>query len=821
LRAGFAEIPRALSLARGMSSADRRAGRAGRSRTSEAEHMIRALALLLAVPALARAADPIPNVTAKATSEQVKNLYGAQNLCSDTGLGEPDNNGNRALAKKGSVWHSGYIALGGDENPTVQFDLGKVYDVGRFHVWNHNANPHRGFKHVSVFTSEDGKTWQPVAQRFTFAKAPGADGYLGESHEFAPAARARYVRFFCDGTHRTGGNRELAGLGKVRFYEATKKGGEVPSYGGGAFPDAAGAVNVKLPPYGAKGDGTADDTAAIQKAIDDWQGSGRTLVLPAGTYLVSAPLRYAPGKGYGYNNLRGAGAHKTTIRLKDGTFTDGAKPLPVLSLGFNGKPDGKGVHADWFNNNVSDFTIDTGRGNPGAIALQYYSNNAGALRDVALVSRDAKGHTGLDLGYADQNGPCLVKGVTVDGFATSVRSGATVNSQTAEHVTVSNCAKVGWENGGQCLSIRGLKVSGTGAGFVSAFGVVALVDCEFAGTGAAKDLPAVSSGETLFARNIKTTGYKLAIENRRKNDNPTPSAAGPNVDEWVSTAPLTLFPVAQPRSLNLPIRETPDVPWDDVSSWANVRAYRELADPDDSASLQRAIDSGATTVYLPAGGAYYFGAPVELRGKVRRVVGTFAQVHGIKGDAVWRVSADGPETLVLQDVRGHLTIEHGAAKRAVVVKNGQGTSGKLTGGGDLFLDNVVAEWDFEKGRAWGRQYNNEREGTHVSNRGAALWILGYKTERGGTLIETTNGGATEVLGGLSYTTTKGKLAPMFVSKDSRVSVVMGEVCYTGDPFARLFEQTRGADTKALDRKGAPLRPAFLQGGQLPPFVAEP
>jgi len=60
-----------------------------------------------------------------------------------------------------------------------------------------------------------------------------------------------------------------------------------------------------------------------------------------------------------------------------------------------------------------------------------------------------------------------------------------------------------------------------------------------------------------------------------------------------------------------------------------------------------------------------------------------------------------------------------------------------------------------------------------------------------------------------------------VSKDSRVSVVMGEVCYTGDPFARLFEQTRGADTKALDRKGAPLRPAFLQGGQLPPFVAEP
>jgi hypothetical protein len=784
--------------------------------------MLRALALLVVLPAVARAADPIPNVTAKATSEQVKTLYGAQNLCSDAGLGAPDKDGNRALAKNGSVWHSGYIALGGDENPTVEFDLGKVRDVGRFHVWNHNGSPHRGFKFVSVFASEDGKTWTPVAQRFAFAKAPGADGYTGESHEFVPAIRARHIRFHCDGTHRVGGNRELAGLGKVRFYEAAKTGGEVPQYGGGAFPDAAGAINVKLPPYGAKGDGTTDDTAAIQKAIDEWQGSGRTIVLPAGTYLVSAPLRYTPAKGHGYNNLRGAGVTKTTIRLKDDTFTDGAKPLPVLSLGFNGKPDGKGVHADWFNNNVTDFTIDTGRGNAGAIALQYYSNNAGALRDVALVSRDAKGLIGLDLGYADQNGPCLVKGISIDGFATGVRSGATVNSQTAEHVTVSNCSQVGWENGGQCVSIRGLKVSGTGAGFVSKFGVVALVDCEFTGTGAAKELPAVSSGETLFARNIKTSGYKLAIENKRKNDTPTASADGPNVEEWVSTAPLTLFPVAKPRSLNLPIRETPDVEWDDVSKWANARAFRDLSDPDDSASIQRAIDSGATTVYLPAGGAYYIGAPVELRGKVRRVIGMFAHVVGAKKEAaVWRVSAEGPETLVLQDCRGHFTIEHSAAKRTVVVKNGQGMDGALTGGGDVFLDNVVADWEFVKGRAWARQFNNERAGLHVRNAGAQLWVLGFKTERGGTLIETTNGGATEVLGGLSYTTTKGKLAPMFVSKDARVSVVMGEVCYTGDPFARLFEQTRGADTKTLDRKGIPLRPAFLQGGQLPLFVAEP
>lgn len=783
-------------------------------------------ALILLEPALTHAAEPIPNVTAQATSAQVEKLFGAQNLCTDVGLSPPDKDGARKLTKNGytgggCMWHSGYIALGGDENPTVQFDLGKVYTVGKFHVWNNNGSPQRGFKHVSVFVSEDGKRWGPVAQRFEFAKATGKDDYTGERYEFVPTIRGRFIRFFCDSTHRRGGNRELAGLGKVRFFEAKDTSGTTASYGGGIFPDAAGTINVKLPPYSAKGDAYTDDTRAIQKAIDDWQGSGRVIVLPEGTYLVSKSLRYAPGKGYGYNNLRGAGAAKTVIRLKDNAFTDPAQPQPVLSLGFNGRPDGKGVHADWFNNNVSDITIDTGRGNTGAIALQYYSNNAGALRDVSLVSRDAQGVIGLDLGYADQNGPCLVRGVSIDGFATGVRSGATVNSQTAEHITVAKCSKVGWENSGQCLSIRGLKVTGTGAGFVSKFGVVALIDSEFVGSGGSGELPAVSNGETLFARNLKTRGFKLAIDNLRAKDEPTPGAKGPDVDEWVSTPPLTLFPVRNPRSLNLPIRETPRVEWDAPAEWANVRAFRDLADPDDSAAVQRAIDSGATTIYLPAGGPYYFGKPVELRGKTRRIVGMFAHLHGVKGEAVWRVADEGPEVLVLQDCRGHLTIEHATAKRTVAVMNGQGMGGRLSGGGDVYLDNVVADWDFEKGRAWARQFNNEREGTHVTNSGAALWILGYKTERGGTLIATKNSGSTEVLGGLSYTTTKGTLAPMFTSVDSRVSIVMGEVCYTGDPFARLFEQTRGKEAKVLDRKGVPLRPAFLQGGQLPLFVAEP
>jgi len=57
------------------------------------------------------------------------------------------------------------------------------------------------------------------------------------------------------------------------------------------FPADSGMLNVQTM-FGAKGDGTTDDTAAIQAAYQPSSKSRppRASLFPAGTYLVSSPL---------------------------------------------------------------------------------------------------------------------------------------------------------------------------------------------------------------------------------------------------------------------------------------------------------------------------------------------------------------------------------------------------------------------------------------------------------------------------------------------------------------------------------------------------
>lgn len=87
------------------------------------------------------------------------------------------------------------------------------------------------------------------------------------------------------------------------------------------FSDFLSLYNVKS--YGAIGDGVADDTTAIQNAINaGLTKGGGTVFFPAGTYLVSGPLNFNAGPGKPGVILRGAGGLGSTGSVIQGTFSD-------------------------------------------------------------------------------------------------------------------------------------------------------------------------------------------------------------------------------------------------------------------------------------------------------------------------------------------------------------------------------------------------------------------------------------------------------------------------------------------------------------------
>ncbi len=60
-------------------------------------------------------------------------------------------------------------------------------------------------------------------------------------------------------------------------------------------------VSVKDPPYNAKGDGVTDDTAAIQQAVNAVVGTGGTVKIPIGTYMVNPVANSNAGIRLGNN----------------------------------------------------------------------------------------------------------------------------------------------------------------------------------------------------------------------------------------------------------------------------------------------------------------------------------------------------------------------------------------------------------------------------------------------------------------------------------------------------------------------------------------
>lgn len=577
-----------------------------------------------------------------------------------------------------------------------------------------------------------------------------------------------------------------------------------------AYPSSPGVIDVTRPPYNAKGDGITDDTDSLQNALNETVGRNKALYLPKGTYLITRtltwPKKWNGRENWGFTIVRGQHRDLVTLRLKDSTFTDPAKPQALMWCGGFGS-------ADWFHNYVEQVTFDAGSGNPGAIGLQFYSNNSGAVRDCRFVAGKGSGVVGLDLEHRDMNGPLLVRNCEVLGFRRGVATAHSVNGQTFEHLTLRGQTEFGFDNAGQTLCIRGL-TSDSEAPAVRTYGTMTLIDATLAGRGGASNRPAIINynGGRIFVRDASTRGYRRALADIATPDfsaafrvvGPDKEGSlGPAIREY-SSHPATRTFGATGQSLRLPVKETPEPIADRVAGWAIVDAFG--ADPtgrdDSSTAIQKAMDSGATTVFLP--GSYHLRSTVTIRGSVRRIVGLGGTINygrGLKPD-LRLADGDAPEVHIehFSNIHGGLEVD---TRRTLVLRSVSDCTLRFTGraeGGELFAEDFVTHGlEIRKQRVWARQLNIENEGTHLSNDASDLWVLGYKTERGGTLLQTRAGGRSELLGGFSYTTTAGKLAPMFVTEDASVFAFFAEVCYSGDPFATIIRETRRGVSREIKR----------------------
>ncbi len=592
------------------------------------------------------------------------------------------------------------------------------------------------------------------------------------------------------------------------------------------YPEHVSVVNVMREPYLAKGDGLTDDTEAIQRALADVMGQHRILYFPNGTYLISKTLNWSKqnseGKeAWGMNFLQGQNATKTIIRLKSATFTDPAKPASVMWCGGFGS-------ADWFHNYIQDMTFDVGDDNPSAIGLQFYSNNVGAVRNCRIVAGKNSGTIGLDLGHRDMNGPLLVRNCEVIGFQRGIATSRTVNSQTFEHITIRNQKQFGFDNEGQVISIHGL-LSENAVPAVRSYGTFTLLDSSLKGLKGANQFPAMINynGGRIFARDVETTGYARAIGDVKTPDwyaavritgQDRLGSEGPTITEYCSHEATSPFG-SNFGSLRLPIKETPDIEPDDLTTWAVVDDFG--ADPtgkmDSSFAIQKAIDSGATTVFLP--GFYNLTQPVRIRAKVRRFLGAGAWIdHNSNSKPDLIVDNGDAKVVAIEHIFGINGGVQISTSRAVVLRSLGTRVIDCRMHGDLFFEDVTTD-NLQINSAqsvWARQLNVENEGTHITNNGGKFWALGYKTERGGTLVVTRDGGQSEILGGFSYTTTAGKLAPMFVTENSAVFTYFAEVCYTGDPFTTIVRETENGDTKFIDRSqgsAAPYSSKYRRRGE--------
>ncbi|MEO0986454.1 MAG: glycosyl hydrolase family 28-related protein [Cyanobacteria bacterium J06639_14] len=574
-----------------------------------------------------------------------------------------------------------------------------------------------------------------------------------------------------------------------------------------------GAKGIDVRDYGAIPNDGKDDTAAIQKALDDgrrdkngkplysdFYGRPKQLYFPEGTYDVSDTIDWV-GNAV---TLNGGGSGKTILKLQDKAsgFGNAEAPKAVIETS-----DGNMA----FRNNIWNLSVDTGFGNSGAIGIDYGASNNGSMENVTITSGDGQGVVGLSMADGIP-GPLLVKDVKVDGFDTGIKNSGPY-SATFKDIELTNQNQAGMDAGGGTLVIHGLKSNNRVPAIKSDnwFEMVTIVDGDL--QGGAADTSAIAARGQLYARDIQTSGYQSAIKYKDE------VLADKTVGEYTSQS-SQLFDDSAQKSLNLPVKEFPEFNDSNPENWGKFepRWYG------DTAGLQDLLNAGQSTIYFPAGRYFsYNQRVVTVPPTVKKIVGFSSIVNGDKngengGGIKFVVEGDSKDPLIVEGFGYGVTVENNA-ERDVALKNGKYKYTDGPGASDLYIENIeigrLDLQDTENVYAW--QLNTESldaARTKVTNSGANMVVFGIKTEGKGTVIETIDGGKTEVLGGSilpiqPFSAAENKEAAFSIvdspGLDSEASINIRFRHYERPEtmYDILVEETRDGETRQLESSDSP------------------